>query len=53
MHGLPRATVDIDLLVLTESLKAAWKIVERLNYSIEVCRFLSTGEQLKFAVFLK
>jgi hypothetical protein len=35
IHGLPRATVDIDLLILTESLDAVWKIAEQLNYSIE------------------
>ena len=35
IHGAPRATVDIDLLVETENLKKAWKIAEELGYSIE------------------
>ncbi len=35
IHGLPRATVDIDLLVLSENLNAAWRIAENLGYCIE------------------
>lgn len=32
IHGSPRATVDIDLLVSTENLKKVWKIAESLGY---------------------
>ena len=46
IHGLPRATVGIDLLVLTENLEEAWKIAEDSDYSIE-------GLPLKFAASLK
>ena len=35
IHGAPRATVDIDLLVLTENLPVVWKIAEDLGYWIE------------------
>ncbi len=35
IHGAPRATVDIDLLVLTENLKEVWEIAESLDYNIE------------------
>ncbi len=35
IHGVPRATVDIDLLVLSENLKRVWKIAEDLDYSVE------------------
>lgn len=35
IHGAPRATVDIDLLVSSENLQNAWKIAEDLGYSIE------------------
>ena len=35
IHGLPRATVDIDLLILTESLGEAKSVVRRLGYNIE------------------
>jgi len=35
IHGLPRATVDIDLLVLTEDLERAWKIAQNFGYDVE------------------
>lgn len=35
IHGLPRATVDIDLLVLSENLSQVWKIAESLGYDVE------------------
>ena len=35
IHGLPRATVDVDLLVLSENLSAAWEIAAELGYSVE------------------
>ena len=35
IHGAPRATVDIDLLISSENLQKAWKIAEELGYSIE------------------
>lgn len=35
IHGAPRATIDIDLLVLTENLEKVWKITESLDYGIE------------------
>ena len=35
VHGLPRATVDIDLLILAESLDEAKSIVGGLGYTIE------------------
>ena len=35
IHGLPRATIDIDLLVLPENLSDVWKIAENLGYDVE------------------
>ena len=35
IHGAPRATVDIDLLVLSENLEQVWKIAESLGYWVE------------------
>ena len=35
IHGLPRATVDIDLLVLTEDLEKVWKTANNLGYDVE------------------
>ena len=35
IHGFVRATVDIDLLILSESLDDAWKIAKNLGYDIE------------------
>jgi hypothetical protein len=35
IHGAPRATVDIDLLVLTEKLDAVWEIAKELGYWVE------------------
>src|SRR5687768_16801720 len=35
IHGLPRATIDIDLLVLSENLADIWEIAETLGYDIE------------------
>lgn len=35
IHGLPRATVDIDLLVLSEDLEKVWQAAESLGYDVE------------------
>jgi hypothetical protein len=35
MHGLARATVDIDLLILSEDLSRAWDTAKSLNYDVE------------------
>lgn len=35
IHGLPRATKDIDLLVLTDDLESILKILKELRYDIE------------------
>ncbi len=35
IHGVPRATVDIDLLVLAENLEQVWQIAEDLGYDVE------------------
>jgi len=35
IHGLPRATIDIDLLVRSENLSDVWKIAEKLGYDVE------------------
>lgn len=35
IHGLPRATVDIDLLVLTEDLDKVWKTAQNFGYDVE------------------
>ncbi|HEX8738490.1 MAG TPA: hypothetical protein VF721_24375 [Pyrinomonadaceae bacterium] len=35
IHGLPRATVDIDLLILSENLSAAWETARNLGYEVE------------------
>src|SRR5437867_11345258 len=35
VHGLPRATVDIDLLILSESLEEVRELARTLDYTIE------------------
>ena len=35
IHGFPRATMDIDVMVLANDLEAAWKIATDLGYHIE------------------
>jgi hypothetical protein len=35
IHGLPRATIDIDLLILSYDLEKAWKIANDLGYDVE------------------
>lgn len=35
IHGAPRATVDIDFLVLTENLTKVWQIAQEFGYDIE------------------
>lgn len=35
IHGAPRATMDIDLLILSESLADVWKTAQDLGYWIE------------------
>ncbi len=35
IHGAPRATVDIDLLLMNEDLSNVWGIAEELGHSIE------------------
>lgn len=35
IHGAPRATVDIDLLIPAEKLSAVWKVAESLGYWVE------------------
>ncbi len=35
IHGAPRATVDIDLLVANENLSKVWNIAEDLGYWVE------------------
>ncbi len=33
--GFPRATIDIDLLILSDDLQEAWKIAESFGYDVE------------------
>lgn len=35
IHGCPRATMDIDVMVLAEDLEEAWRIAEDLGYNVE------------------
>lgn len=35
IHGCPRATMDIDVMVLAEDLNEAWRIAEELGYNVE------------------
>ena len=35
IHGLPRATVDIDLLILSENLNKVWQTAQNLGYDVE------------------
>jgi hypothetical protein len=35
IHGLPRATIDIDVLVLSRDLEKAWQIAEEHGYNVE------------------
>lgn len=43
VHGLPRATVDIDLLILAESLEAARGLAWTLGYTIETFPMTFSG----------
>lgn len=35
IHGLPRATMDIDLLILSDDLDRAWTLAQTLGYDVE------------------
>jgi hypothetical protein len=35
IHGLPRATIDIDLLIAAEDLGRAWELAKRNDYDVE------------------
>ncbi|MET0754412.1 MAG: hypothetical protein ABWZ66_13600 [Pyrinomonadaceae bacterium] len=35
IHGLPRATIDIDLLILTKDLDKVWKTAQSFGYDVE------------------
>jgi hypothetical protein len=35
IHGAPRATVDMDFLILAEDLQTAWKIAQEFGYDVE------------------
>lgn len=35
IHGLPRATIDIDLLILSDDLAKVWEIAEEHGYDVE------------------
>jgi hypothetical protein len=35
IHGLPRATIDIDLLIATEDLERVWALAKEKGYNIE------------------
>ena len=35
IHGFPRATVDIDIMVLADDLAEAWRVAEDLGYNVE------------------
>lgn len=35
IHGLPRSTMDIDLMVLAKDLPSVWEIAKSLNYDVE------------------
>ena len=35
IHGLPRATIDIDILVLSEDLNDVWEVAKSLGYNVK------------------
>lgn len=35
IHGCPRATIDIDVMVLADDLAEAWHVAEDLGYNVE------------------
>jgi len=35
IHGYPRATMDIDVMVLAKDLAEAWRVAEDLGYNVE------------------
>jgi hypothetical protein len=35
IHGLPRATIDIDLLILGDDLESVWALAKGLGYDVE------------------
>lgn len=42
IHGLPRATIDIDLLILSDDLERVWELAKKDGYDVE-------GKPLHFA----
>ena len=53
IHGFPRATFDIDILIKPESLEKAYEIVAGKGYDIRGLDMSFKEEPLKFGVFLK
>jgi hypothetical protein len=35
IHGIPRATIDIDLLILGDDLERVWELAKQLGYDVE------------------
>lgn len=35
IHGIPRATIDIDLLILSDDLERVWSAAKNLRYDVE------------------
>lgn len=35
IHGFPRATMDIDVMVLADDLAEAWRVAEDLGYNVQ------------------
>ena len=53
IHGLPRATIDIDLLILGEDLERTWSLTRGGAMTSKDCLSISTTVQSKFGGFRK
>src|ERR1700730_15321099 len=49
VHGLPRATVDIDLLILAESLEEVRGLAQTLGFNIEAFPMTFSSGQSRYA----
>lgn len=53
VHGLPRATIDIDILILAEALEQACDLAKRLGYTMEALPMDFAGGAIRIRRFSK
>ena len=47
IHGLPRATVDIDVLILAQDVASVWQSVKQLGYDVEALPLSLQGGKIE------